>query len=710
VEALVRNLTFTNNALAPGAITRRVQVLLSNGSGGVSGPVTKDVLMVPVNQLPVVTLPVGSATYTEASPAIVLDASATFSDVDSPTLPGATITATWTNNGTAADQLGIRNQGAGANEIGVTGNAVSYNGAIIGFLNGGQNGGALSVTLTSLATPTSAQALLRNLTFANTSLAPSLALRQLSVVATDGDGGTSLPATLTVALQGAEDPPVITLPSLPTIYVQGAGVIAVDPAATVTDPDTAVFTTGVLAVAFNSGADAGDRLFIHPVGSGVGEIDVVGTDVRFGGTIIGTVTGPGTLTNPLLIVLNNQATIAATQALVRRIGFRNDATPPLAGPRVVRMTLTDGTGATSIPVSTTITVQAVNAPPVVTLPGGGVNYLEGAVPVTVASAATVTDIDTFSFPSGSVTMTITDTQSGDALGLRNDGVGAGLIGVSGNTVTYGGTAVGTLVNSGSSLVVSLNGAATEAAIQAIVRALTYSRSGQLSLAATRTIQVVVNDGQNASTAVTTTVSLVPFDDPPQITPTLIVTVSDIPAEGILIGSDPEGAAVTWQIVSAPSTGTLIIVNAATGSVRYVPAVSAVGDVTFTARLSDGTQWSAPATMTVRITDRLAAIRPVMVSSPPREGHLGTPLNYQAVAELGGLPPGTDLHFRLVGVPAGSTATVTKTSATSATVTWTASGTAQQHQEMGLIVSDPVSGVSSYQPIQIVWQAAVGGSG
>jgi Cadherin-like/Bacterial Ig domain len=710
VEALVRNLTFTNDALAPGSVTRRVQVLLTNGSGGISGPVTKDVLMVPVNQVPLVTLPVGSASYTEASPAIVLDASATFSDVDSPTLPGATITATWTSNGTAADQLWIRNQGVGANQIGVIGNVVSYNGAIIGFLSGGLNGGALSVTLTSLATPTTTQELLRNLTFDNTSLAPSLTPRQLSVVATDGDGGTSVPATLTVVVQGTEDPPVLTLPSPPTIYLQGAGAVAIDPAATVNDPDSVVFTTGVLAVEFNSGADAGDRLFIHPVGSGVGEIDVVGTDVRYGGTIIGTVTGPGTLSNPLLIVLNNQATVAATQALVRRIGFRNDVTPPVSGPRVVQMTLTDGTGATSVPVTTTITVQAVNAPPVVTLPGGGVNWLEGTAPVTVAPAATVTDVDTFNFPSGSVTITITDTQLGDVVDLRNDGTGAGQIGVSANTVTYGGTVIGTVVNSGSSLVVSLNAAATQAAIQDLVRALTYASSGQVLLASTRTIQVVVNDGQNASTAVTTTVSLTPMDDAPLITSTRLITVRDIPAEGTLIGSDPEGAAVTWQIVSAPSTGTLTLVNAATGAVHYVPDIGAVGDVTFTARLSDGTNWSSPATMTVRITDRLVALRPLIITSPPREGYLGTALTYQVVAELGGLPLGTDLNFHLVGVPAGSTAAVTKTGLTSATVTWTASGTAQQHQELGLIVSDPVTGVSSYQPIQIVWQAAIGGSG
>ncbi len=55
--------------------------------------------------------------------------------------------ATWTVNGSADDLVWVRHEGTGANQIGVTGNAVSYNGAVIGFLSGGQNGGALTVTL-----------------------------------------------------------------------------------------------------------------------------------------------------------------------------------------------------------------------------------------------------------------------------------------------------------------------------------------------------------------------------------------------------------------------------------------------------------------------------------------------------------------------------------------------------------------------------------
>lgn len=310
------------------------------------------------------------------------------------------------------------------------------------------------------------------------------------------------------------------------------------------------------------------------------------------------------------------------------------------------------------------------------------------------------------FLNGNLTINITNALGGEIISLRNDGNGAGQIGISGATVSYGGVAIGTLSggSGGAPLILSFTStSATPAAAQAALRALQFMRSGQLLSATTRTIQVVANDGQDASVAVTTTVTLTPVDDPPQATASMLVTVTDVPAEGNLIGSDPENAALTWEIVTAPATGTLTLLNAATGAVRYDPAAGATGDILFTARVSDGTTWSAPATITVRITDRLAAVRPLIISTPPREGVLGAPLTYQVTTQLGALPSGTDLAFRLVGIPAGSTATVTKTGATSATITWTATGTPQQHQQIGLIVSDPVTGISSYQPVQVLWQ-------
>jgi Cadherin-like/Bacterial Ig domain len=708
VQALLRQVTFTSTAIAPTTDTRRVQVVLSNGTGGISSPVISDVSMVVFNQAPIVQLPAVSVAYVEASGALVLDNSAVFTDIDSAMLGGGNISASWTN-GTSDDQLWIRNEGTGANQISVTGNAVSYNGSIIGFLSGGQFGLPLNVQFTELATPAAAQATLRNMTFTNDSPLPSLTPRQLVVVGTDGDGGTSAPANLTVIIQGTENAPVVTLPSAPTIYLQEAGPVAFDPAATISDVDSSAFDAGVLAVDFTSGATSADRLLIHGNGSGVGQIDVVGTQVRFGGTVIGSVTGPGTASNPLLILLNSQATVAATQALLRRIAFQNDAVPPTNGVRVMRVILNDGSGATSTPVTTSITVQAVNAPPVVSLPGPVVTWIEGSAPITIAASATVTDVDSPILDGGSMVVTVTNSTGGELLSLRSDGNGAGQIGVSGSDVNYGGVVIGTLSGSaGSTLTVQLNSAATPAAVEAMLRAVQFSRSGQLPADTTRAIDVVVNDGEDPSVAASTSVNLQTVNDPPTANPVMLITVSDITAEGTLSGSDPEGSGLTWELVTAPATGSATVNS--NGRVSYAPDPNASGDVTFTARASDGVSWSAPATVTARITERNATVRPRIISAPPREGFLQTPLNYQITAELGGLPSGTNLQFQAVGVPVGATVTVTKTSATSATVVWTATGVPQQHQQIGLLVYDLVTGISTYQPIQIVWSPAGGGAG
>jgi Bacterial Ig domain len=549
--------------------------------------------------------------------------------------------------------------------------------------------------------------------FTNDSTVPSLSPRQLSVVGSDGDGGTSTAATLTVIILSTENAPVVTLPSPATIYLQGTGAFAVDPAATITDSDSSDFSGGVLSVDFVSGASSDDRLLIHGNGSGAGQIDVAGTQVRFGGTVIGSVTGPGTISNPLLILLNNQATVAATQALLRRVAFQNDAVPPINGTRVMRVTLNDGSGATSAPVTTSITVQAVNAPPIVTLPGPPATWFEGSSPATIAASATVSDGDSPNFSGGSVVISITDSSGGEVLSLRSVGTSAGQIGVNGTTVSYGGTPIGTITGTaGSALTVQLNSAATPIAVQAMLRAVQFARSGQLPADTTRSIQVVVNDGLNPSIAATTSVNLQAIDDVPTANPLLLVTVTDITAEGILSGSDPEGRTLTWELVTPPATGSASV--SSSGRVTYTPASAASGDVTFTARASDGVSWSTPATVTARITERITestvTARPRIISAPPREGFLGTPLTYLVAVDLGGLPTGTDLQFQAVGVPVGATVTVTKTSATSAQLIWTATGVPQQHQQIGLMVYDPVTGISTYQAIQIVWSTSGGGAG
>ncbi len=128
--------------------------------------------------------------------------------------------------------------------------------------------------------------------------------------------------------------------------------------------------------------------------------------------------------------------------------------------------------------------------------------------------ATVADPDSADFNGGNVTAAIvTNGQAGeDELGIENQGTGAGQIGVSGGSVTYGGALMGTYTggSGGVDLVVTLNANASIAAAQALVRVLTYldSDAGTVNTA-DRTVRITISDGDGGiSVNQNVTVSLV----------------------------------------------------------------------------------------------------------------------------------------------------------------------------------------------------------
>jgi hypothetical protein len=145
-------------------------------------------------------LPSGGASYGVGTPAIGIDGQATVADPYTPDYDGVTLTVTLSANGTANDRLEIRNTGTDTNQIGVSGNNVSYSGTVIGTFTGGSGTTPLVITFDNAATPDAAQALLRSVTFRNiNSSNPSLARRSVTVSLAHLDGGTST-ATTTVAV------------------------------------------------------------------------------------------------------------------------------------------------------------------------------------------------------------------------------------------------------------------------------------------------------------------------------------------------------------------------------------------------------------------------------------------------------------------------------------------------------------------------------
>jgi hypothetical protein len=141
----------------------------------------------------------------------------------------------------------------------------------------------------------------------------------------------------------SDDIPVIDGVDGSASYVVGGGAVVVDDDATVNDADTDYFNLGTLKVALTTNKQSTDRLEILSVGDGTDGIRVVVNEVYYEGTLIGTFTGTTTLT----FSLNQDASRAAVQKLLRSITFRSTSASPSLATRTVTVSLLDGEGGTS---------------------------------------------------------------------------------------------------------------------------------------------------------------------------------------------------------------------------------------------------------------------------------------------------------------------------------------------------------------------------
>ena len=148
----------------------------------------------------------------------------------------------------------------------------------------------------------------------------------------------------------------------------------------------------------------------------------------------------------------------------------------------------------------TLTVNAVNDAPVMNLNGAALSYTENGTPAAIAPSATMTDLDSTDFNGGSLTVS-TGGNPVDQLTIGNQGTGAGQISVSLGVVSYEGVAIGTFTggSNGANLVVNFNSAAaTQAAVQALLRDILYSSSSDNLSNSTRTVTFTVVDGDGTA--------------------------------------------------------------------------------------------------------------------------------------------------------------------------------------------------------------------
>ncbi|MBV9549560.1 MAG: hypothetical protein JO256_07800, partial [Alphaproteobacteria bacterium] len=233
-----------------------------------------------------------------------------------------------------------------------------------------------------------------------------------------------------------------------------------------------------------------------------------------------------------VLTLSGSSSVANYQAALRSVTYTDQSDTPNTANRTISFSANDGTLSSNIGTKT-VSVTAVNDAPVEDLNGAGpgtsatLGYTENDPATAIAPAATVTDVDSADFNGGSLTVGFTANGAAeDQLTIQNQGTGAGQIGVSGGTVSYGGTAIGTFTGgtNGSNLVVSFNSAAaTPGAVQALERAIQYANSSDApsTLARTLTFTLVdgdgtANGGADTGTA-TATINITAVNDAPVAT-------------------------------------------------------------------------------------------------------------------------------------------------------------------------------------------------
>ncbi|MDR4481114.1 MAG: tandem-95 repeat protein [Nitrospira sp.] len=351
------------------------------------------------------------------------------------------------------------------------------------------------------------------------------------------------------------------------------------------------------------------------------------------GTVTVTLQGGATISagsngTATLTLSGTQADLNATLATLSYQGTVN-----YTGADTLTVTSTDTTSASDVD-TVAITVDPVNdAPTITNLSGDSLAYSEGdgAVVIEQGGNAVVADVDSADFNTGTLTVSFSagSDSAEDVLSIRNQGTGAGQIGVSGSNVTYQGVTIGTVTggSSGTNLVITFNGSATPTAVTALVQNITYQDTDtNAPTTGARTVRYVLTDGDGGTSAnYDTTVTVSGVNDAPVNTVPGAQTVNEDTAlalGGISV-TDVDGNLSTVQLgvlngtvtvtlqggatISAGSNGTATLtlsgtqadLNATLATLSYQGTVNYTGADTLTVTSTDTT--SASDVDTVAIT-------------------------------------------------------------------------------------------------------------
>jgi hypothetical protein len=221
----------------------------------------------------------------------------------------------------------------------VNGQDVLTQGTLLNGVTASWSAATGTLTLTGPATKADYETMLEQITYSNSSDDPNTSNRTITWTVNDGDANSAQQNT-TISVTPTNDPPVLSDVAPTMAYTEGDGAKVIDPALTITDLDDTNIESATIVI---SGGY------------------VNGQDELTEGTLLNGVTASwsaatGTLT------LTGPATKADYETMLEQITYTNSSGSANTGNRTITWTVNDG-DANSAPQDTTITVSPTNDPP-----------------------------------------------------------------------------------------------------------------------------------------------------------------------------------------------------------------------------------------------------------------------------------------------------------------------------------------------------------
>ncbi len=485
-QTALQSVTFTSTSDNPtdyGSDNSRTLTWVVNDGLLTSPPQTSTVSVVGVNDPPTLSSVATTAQYTEEGAAGVLSSALSVIDVDDLNLSSATIQIT---GGTFAGDHDV-----------LAATTTSTN------ITAVYNSSTETLTLTGTDTLAHYQTVLRSVNFSageNPTDFGSNQTRTITWLAKD-PGGTALggqdtssgTSITTLTITNVNDPPVLTGVSPSVSFTEGQQPTLTAPVS-ITDADDLNLVGATLVIGGGFSGD-GDTL----------------TASGLAGTHITQSYNSSTET----LTLSGSDTLANYQTVLDNISFSSGQNPDDYGSktsRTITWQLNDGSGTAnggvqlSTPVTQTVGITAINDPPVLSNVAPTASYTENAVPQTLSSALTVSDVDSLNLHDATVSIAGGFAGDGDVL-----------------ATSTAGTSITASYNS-STETLTLTGSDTLLHYQQVLDKVTFNSTSDnpddYGSNPTRTITWIANDGSgsnNLSSVQTTTLSITAVNDPPTVT-------------------------------------------------------------------------------------------------------------------------------------------------------------------------------------------------